>query len=122
MEKNTRTLPELGQVTLLETYYYYDGPRLFSCVDAQGQKYIGLCVDFTDKAETYLYIPVDNHRLADAEADRVSITELIASPEPGWVWEVKETGDQTLVSRLSIPEISGAYYPDDPRTTLSGTV
>jgi hypothetical protein len=126
MDENTRTLPELGKVTLLETYQYYDGPRSFSCVDEQGQKYIGLWVDFADEVETYLYIPVDDARLADAEANRVSITELIASPKPGWVWEVKEIlysfySYQEVVRKLATEKIPRTYFPDDQTVTLSGT-
>lgn len=96
MEEGTRILTETGKVTLLKTYHYYDCPRLFSCVDSQGQKYIGLWVDVSDNTDVYLYVPVSDERLADIEAEKVTLTEMINS-ELGWVWEVKEIGDKELV-------------------------
>ena len=102
----------------MKTYYYYDGPRLFSCEDAQGQKYIGFWVDATDKADIYLYFPVSAQHLADVETGKMALADFMASAD--WAWEAREIlySDQAHVRKLDASQIPKDCFPD-PGITLS---
>lgn len=49
---------ELGTLSLVEVYLYYDRPCLFSCRNAEGQFFLVLWVDETSESDRWLYAPV----------------------------------------------------------------
>lgn len=79
-------LPEgtiLGQLKLVETYVYYDAPRVFSCERVSGQRYItewiGELED--DDADEWLYVPVSHDRFLHIRSGGITLRRAFVDPE-----------------------------------------
>ena len=55
--------PELGHLTLSETYIYYDGPKLFLCENRLGVRYLSVWVGSNAQGEVWLLAPISLGRL-----------------------------------------------------------
>jgi hypothetical protein len=53
----------LGELKLIESYFEYDGPRIFSCISLTDQLYLALWVNEGEAGDDWLYIPVSHARL-----------------------------------------------------------
>jgi hypothetical protein len=71
----------LGELKLVETFFYYDGPRIFSCVSLTDQLYLAFWVEEGDSRDTWLYIPVSQARLGMVRSGGISLRACIESPE-----------------------------------------
>ena len=89
----------LGRLQLLETYDYYDGPRLFSARNAVGTTFFVLWADTTTEEDTWLYAPVSMERLADLREGALTIRDGFLRPEDGVVYKVQQA-KQTGASRV----------------------
>ncbi len=114
MENKTIISTPLGSLIVLDVYYYYDIPRLFSCESLSGQKYISVWVDEEDNFDRWFLIPVSNKRLEMVHIGMLSLYEAIKSPEDGWIWELKTYFDNTnpTIKMLKADEINPEDLPD----------
>src|SRR5215472_10411961 len=98
----------LGRLHLLETYDYYDGPKLFSVRNAVGTTFFVLWADATAEEDIWFYAPVSTERLADLRDGVVSIQDGFIQAEDRVVYRVvqeKKTGTATVtpISTTDIP-------------------
>ncbi|MES2568599.1 MAG: DUF6575 domain-containing protein [Verrucomicrobiota bacterium] len=69
------------RLTLSETFYYYDGPKLFSCESLAGQKYLVFWLGDDDLADRWLYVPVSSSRLNLIRSGGFSLREACLKSE-----------------------------------------
>lgn len=80
----SRVLPlgtRLGELSIRETYVYYEGPRLFLAVSATGVSYLALFVDEDDSTETYLYALVSGERLGMVRSGGMTVYGCLTDPD-----------------------------------------
>jgi hypothetical protein len=112
-----------GPAELLEVFDEYDGPRLFSCRDDEGQQYLALWVDETAEADLWLYVAVSESRLQAAKEGSITLRDIFLSAESGEVLELVtyRDGRPTTVDRtLATAEIPRGWLPQAELTLLRG--
>jgi hypothetical protein len=108
----TINIPDFGTVVILYTYYYYDGPRLFSCESFAGQKYLSIWVDTDDDFDRWFYVPMSKERLKTVHTGRMTPYEAIKHPEDGWIWNIKTFFDgKSEVLHLNADDINEEDLP-----------
>lgn len=105
----------LGQLQLLETYDYYDGPRLFSARNVVGTTFFVLWADVTQDEDIWLYAPVSTERLADLREGVLSIREAFTHAEDRVVYRVHQskTTGAARVDPLAASEIPMDCLPPE---------
>lgn len=105
----------LGDLRLLDVFFYYDGPKLFTCVDNSGQQYIAVFVDEKESAELYLYVPISNGRLQAVRTGDVSLRTVFQNPEGNTAYVVRRdlSGPQAQATRIAASDISTEWLPTD---------
>jgi DNA-binding protein HU-beta len=73
----------LDELKLLEVYEEYDGPRLFSCMNADGQLFLSLWVDDESDKDIWLYLPISKQRLKDIKSNKIDLREAFLNAEGG---------------------------------------
>lgn len=71
----------LGELTIVETFVFYEGPRLFLAKSDRGRRYIGLFADEGEDWELYLYLPVDDDRLSMVRSGVMTLRDALLDPE-----------------------------------------
>jgi hypothetical protein len=71
----------LGELKLVETYFEYDGPRIFSCISLTDQLYLALWVNEGDTGDDWLYVPVSHARLNMIRSGGLSLRNAIQLAE-----------------------------------------
>lgn len=102
------------------TYFYYDGPRVFSTRAPSGQVYLVLWNDTDDGTDDkvawdkWLYVPVSQQRLADVEAGTVSLLEAIDRCE--WPQALMITAYRDKPAHIETVLLSELNAEDKPAT------
>lgn len=83
--------------TILDTYAWYDGPALFSCIDNKGLKYLAVWVDSFDGAidsyEIYLFVEMSDERLKELLDKKKDLKEAFTGSESGKVFKIRIGSD-----------------------------
>src|SRR5215470_1446499 len=106
---NDTVAAKQAELSVVDVLVDYDGSRLFTCRNAQGEYCIVAFVDEDDETESYLYAPVSEDRLRDVLAGRIALREVYRLPSTAEVWVVskalRSTATEVLVIRPDeIPE------------------
>ena len=86
---DTRNIPSLGKLQIVETYAYYDQPVLFSCKDVARNLYLAVAADENDQHETWLYARVSSERLNHIRSGAIDLHDAFADTEDGHLLQVK---------------------------------
>ena len=78
----------IGDMRVIEVFLYYDGPKLFSCKDRTGQKYIAMLVDESEDGDRWFLVPVSDTRLERVRTGELGLRECVRYPENDWLWDV----------------------------------
>lgn len=106
---------ELGDLSPLTVYGYFDGPYLFSVVSSTGQHFIALAIDDTATDAVFLYVPVSPGRLAAFERGTLSPREAFARPEGRRLFRAlvgKRESPGDVVERLSVDDVTDDMLPE----------
>jgi hypothetical protein len=111
---NPLELPELDRLEMLEVFAYYDGPRLFSCRDANGQLYLAVSVEEDGPTHTYLYVAVSAECYEALDSGRIDLRTAFAEPEDGTALKITTFRDDapSAVERLAAGEVPPEWLPD----------
>lgn len=71
----------LGDLSLSEVYFAYEGPRIFLAESRVGQLYFAFIVDEDDDTESYIYLPVSQRRLRQLRSGGMGLREAVLHPE-----------------------------------------
>jgi len=102
----------LGKLQLLEVYHYFDGPKLFSCSNTAGQRFIALWLGDEEGSDRWIYVPVSHTRFMLARSGGISLRTLCNTPEDGWIWLITLPLDSTEPSSVQ-PIFPEQLPPDD---------
>lgn len=109
-------LPHLGDLQVLETYVYYDGPRLFAARSATGRLFLAVWTGEDDHGESWLYLPLSRSRLRELKSGRLMLGAAFRAPEGGLLWRVTTPHDdrEPPTSRPVHPSrVPDADLPED---------
>jgi len=103
----------LGQLSIDEALVEVDGPRLFTCSNRTGQRFVGLFVDENDEGETYLLAAVSPDRHGAFRSGLVDARTVLLEQEEGHVYEVQRAhaSGGTTVRRIAVGNIPEQWLP-----------
>ncbi|MEE2033630.1 DUF6575 domain-containing protein [Rhodococcus chondri] len=101
----------LGELRLLETFAYYDGPRLFSCASNLGQNYLAIWVEEEEEHDVWLYMPISPSRLSSIRSGGISLRSSILYAE-GFIYEVHIPDDEELIDTIPFAHSGPRIKPD----------
>lgn len=78
----------LGELTLIESYVDYDGPRVFSCISSTDQMYLAVWVAEDLEYDDWIYVPISAARLAMVRSGGIELRDAFRDPEGGAVYVV----------------------------------
>lgn len=106
---------EIGNFKVLETYIYFDGPQLFSCISGTDQHYLCYWADSDEAYLKWLYIPVSNQRYQEIRNGEISIREAIVNTEDKYLWKllISINGEKSFATRVEVSDISAELIPPD---------
>lgn len=92
----------LGKLRLHETYYYYDEPKLLSCLNVAGQLYLVFYLgeNEDEKVDLWLYVPLSINRLNEIKAGNMLLRHACLHPEDELVWFVNIPFKSNLPSNI----------------------
>lgn len=80
--KNIFTITNVhGYLYYNSIYDYFDGPKLFSVIDARGKLHIVYWIDEDDDKLSWVVIPISKYRLAKVEKKEVDIFSMLNEKE-----------------------------------------
>ncbi|MGA8135919.1 MAG: DUF6575 domain-containing protein [Pseudomonas gingeri] len=107
----------LGNLSIEKVFHFYDIPRIFTCVNNSGARFLVLSTFDDYDNYTWLYLPISADRINSLLAKYMDLREAFVSPEDGFLYLV-ETGRSQFskvtyifpeqVSEADLPS-SGAY-------------
>jgi hypothetical protein len=104
---------QFRELTILEVFDYFDGPKFYSCKDLVGQLYLAYWIDQTALESSWLYVKVSLERYISFTAGGVSAAYAFMSPEDKRAYVVTSTGDQLKVTPISSVDISLEWLPPE---------
>lgn len=105
----------LGELTLADTFVFYDGPRVFSCRSLTDQTYLAVWAEEGADADLWLYVPVSAARLAMIRSGGMSLREALSTPEGiAYLVRLPHDEDESDEARpISRSDLQDAWLPDE---------
>ena len=104
----------LGCLEILDVFFYYDGPRIFTCKN-KSMEFLGFLIDELEESDHWLFIPVSKIRVHEIKIGKISIREAITNAEDH-LYEVQlpviENFKPTIEILLS-KDIPDDYLPEE---------
>ena len=129
-ERFTNILPAYGDLQVVEVYFYYDGPKLFSLYSKTKDTYfLVFMVADEDKegeeSETFLYLPLSPKDFESATNGKRDLYDSFKMSKTGTVWAVTYnysiSYDFPSIEEKAVNSISkdwlpypGAFLGDEP--------
>jgi hypothetical protein len=115
-EHLARLLAELSPV---EVFYVYDGPRFYSCRDIVGQLYIVYWIEDGDERSSWLYLRISPDRYASLKQGGITVASALSNPEEGHAFVVHATRSGVSIDDLKTAQIDPVWLPpSDERLSL----
>ncbi|MBE9396777.1 hypothetical protein IOQ59_05810 [Pontibacterium sp. N1Y112] len=111
----------LGDLRLVNTFQFFDIPRIFSCRNKSGAQYLVLSTfDDYDSFE-WLYLPISNDRLSSVVSKKITLREAFELPEDGYLFHVESNFegeakvDYKFSEQINVEDLPkpGAYLQTD---------
>lgn len=94
----------LGNLRIETVFQFYDIPRLFSCTNNSGVKFIALSVFDDYEIFKWLYLPVSADRFSSIVNKGIFLRDAFLSPEDGFLYEVESNFSGESTVRHVFPE------------------
>ncbi|HEV3006112.1 MAG TPA: DUF6575 domain-containing protein [Pirellulales bacterium] len=107
------TTPRFAVFKPSKVLYDFDGPRIFTVVDADGELYLAHWCDDDASAVRYLVVPTDWAIIAGVERGELAVRDALEQPRC-WVVDVTASGDIEVIRRLDWNDVP----PDFPGAML----
>lgn len=96
-------VPGLGDLTLVEMYEYYDGPKLFACANPNGSIYLCLWVGIEQDFESYWMVFTSLARFQILRSGGLPLARAFLEPESGVVLACKYVFESNTVEVEYLP-------------------
>lgn len=106
----------IGGLKILDTFEYVDGPKIFSCQNQSGQKFITNWIDTTPTSDTWFYVPVSDDRLLSVKNGEISLRNCILMAENGEFYEVVTPSkgfSEVLITKRTVESVVESELPDE---------
>lgn len=100
LPKNT----PLGHLKLIDTFQFYDIPRLFSCKNNTNNYFIGLSTFDDFENYEWLYLPVSQDRLSTLISNKMYLIDGYKIPEDGYLYHINTDIDGNAKVKYLLPE------------------
>ncbi|MBY7969339.1 hypothetical protein KW445_06700 [Vibrio fluvialis] len=103
----------LGTLDIHNVYEEYDGPKLFSAVNALGLYYLVYWIDELENGDVWLYVPMSKDRLDSIESGSRLLRDAFLYPEENSIFKIFTAFDgcSHTIALLSAEEISDDELP-----------
>ncbi len=101
----------IKDLTPIEVFDYYDGPRFYSCRDKVGQVFLVYWIDETDDYDSWLYLRVSSERYSSLKSGNISIAKTLSTPEEGFAFVVNNYGARFSIEEISTVNIEPDWLP-----------
>ncbi len=116
----------LGELKLVNTFQFFDIPRIFSCRNKSGTQYLALSTFDDYDIFEWLYLPISNDRISSIASKKITLREAFELPEDGYLFHVESSFEGKAKVEYKLPEqISdedlpkvGAYLQTDSLYTV----
>lgn len=110
-----------GSLHAVETFVYYDGPKLMSARSDYGVSFVGVMVDEdADGGETWLWVEVPDEQLEALRSGGLPLFDAIVSPEPICRSVCRWSADLGSCVVSDAPLVLPDAWLPDPSVTLAG--
>lgn len=102
---------EMGRLKMLDMFFYYDYPLLFSCVNENQEMYVGILV----KEDEWLYAAATEERIQELKDGKITIRAAFVEASSGYVFRVRipEDGSAIGVSKVEVQELADEDLPSE---------
>ncbi|PML73729.1 DUF6575 domain-containing protein [Vibrio sp. 10N.261.52.A1] len=103
----------LGTLEFHKIYEEYDGPKLFSAVNALGIYYLVYWIDELEDGDTWLYVPMSYNRLEKLESASRSLRDAFIYPEENSIFRIFTSfdGEEETLTHLTAEELTEEELP-----------
>ncbi len=95
-------------LTTVEVFDYYDGPRFFSVRDSAGQLFLVYWIDEKEFHSTWLYVRISSERYTALKRGHISVSLALSEPEDGTAYVV----DGESTERIFTSGIQKDWLPE----------
>ena len=110
-------LPEntvLGRLHIETVYQFYDIPRLFTCSNMAGLRYLVLSVFDDYETFKWLYLPISNDRLSTLISKGLMLRNAFLEPEDGYLYMIEsDFYGKTSVHHILPEQIDDQDLPEE---------
>jgi hypothetical protein len=78
----------LGKLRLESTFQFFDVPRLFTCLNQSGCRYLVLSTSDDYESFHWLYVPISSDRLSSLISQAITLKSAFTYPEDGYLFSV----------------------------------
>lgn len=93
-----------------EVLYEFDGPRIFTLTDAEGELNLAYWSDEDDQLTRYVVVPTTTHLLAALRRGGLSVFDALNQPRC-WLCDVTHQGDLTACQRVEFEDVPRDALP-----------
>lgn len=94
----------LGNLSIEKVFHFYDIPRIFTCINSSGARFLVLSTFDDYESYTWLYLPISVDRINSLLARYMSLRDAFVSPEDGFLYSVETSSSQLPKVTYIFPE------------------
>jgi hypothetical protein len=104
----------VGELSIVEVFAYFDGPRLFLAENAAGQRYLVASVDSDAETDTWLLTAISERRLLQLSEGIMDVRSVFMSPELETLYQITTNASGELMSAnvLGPGDLTGDVLPE----------
>ncbi|WP_320055766.1 DUF6575 domain-containing protein [Desulfuromonas thiophila] len=111
---NLPTNTMLGQLHIETVFQFYDIPRLFTCSNKTGARFLALSVFDDYETFKWLYLPISSDRLSTLIGKGLMLRSAFLEPEDGYLYMVESKFDgKSSVFHIFPEQIDDHDLPED---------
>lgn len=104
----------LGRLTIETVYQFYDIPRLFTCSNKTGVRYLALSVFDDYETFKWLYLPISNDRLSSLIDKGIMLRNAFLFPEDEYLYIIESNFDgEASVHHIFPEQLDDHDLPDE---------
>lgn len=101
----------IKDLTPVEIFDYYDGPRFYSCQDKLGHLFLIYWIDEVEDYDSWLYLRVSQRRYLSLKNGDISVADVLSNPEEGFAFFVKNYDHDFLVEEIPSIDVQADWLP-----------
>lgn len=94
----------LGNLTLEMTFQFFDVPRLFTCINRSGSKFLVLSINDDYESFEWLYVPISSNRFSTLVSKGLTLKNAFTLPEDGYLYKVDSNFSGEATVQHILPE------------------